>query len=71
MCLRVVNESSNRRIAETPMRRVRFPRDPEEVAVFRRRVEECNLPAYGRYRLKLRLDDEVAAVRPFWLLHRV
>ena len=71
MSIRVVNESTNRRTAETPTRMVRFPLDPEEVVVFRVRVEECSLPAYGRYRLELRVDDEAVALKPFWLLRRV
>jgi hypothetical protein len=68
--LKVVNEATNRRVAETPARPIRFPRDSEEVSVFRSRVERCNLPSYGQYRLELWLDDEPIASRPFWLLRR-
>ena len=69
--LKVVNQATNRRVAETPARPIRFPRDPDEVAVLRSRVERCNLPSYGQYRLELWLDDESIASRPFCLLRRV
>jgi hypothetical protein len=69
--LRVVRDATNRRVAESPRRRVRFPRDPDEVYGFYSRVERCMIPAYGRYRLELWLDDDVLATCPFWLLPKV
>lgn len=68
---RVLHDTTNRRLAETQHRRIRFPRNPDELYGFRSQVTNCTLPAYGRYRLELWLSGDVIAVSPFWLLPKV
>lgn len=69
--LRVVLDAASRRVTEAGRRRVRFPRDPDEIYGFRSWVNGSMLPAYGRYRLELWLDSAVIATHPFWLLPKV
>lgn len=68
--LRVVEQVTDQVMFHSPHRTARFPQDPDEVLGLRFRINQCPLPAYGRYRLELVLDDEVIAARPFWLLPR-
>ena len=68
---RVVQDATGQRVTQTQRRRVRFPRDPDEIHGFRSWVNRTMLPAFGRYRLELWLDDDMIAVHPFWLLPKV
>jgi hypothetical protein len=69
--VRVVEEATGQRVAESRHRRFRFPPDPDELFSFTFRVTQCPLPRYGQYRLELLLDGRVIAVRPFWLAPKV
>jgi len=70
MWLQVVEQTTGQLMFRSRRHSVRFPTNLEEVFGFRLQMNRCPLRRYGRYRVELRLNDDIIATRPFWLLPR-
>ena len=66
--IRVVEHATQVRVAESRLRRFRFPPQSDDVASLLFRLRKLRLPRNGEYRVELWNDEAPIAATPIWLL---